>query len=274
MVAYTDITGLGRELNPRIPSNRFAVIGAVGAFAVLLVVSWIRDEVSVPAAAFGAVSVFIGWAISRELDPDRPDAAALAMAVALAAAVVAAPSALASGVVLIALRLIAGTVGVALKPLDLVVLAGVAGVAGATPILWLAGAALGIWAWTAPESVANQWPTRIAFVAGALTGLAVAAWTTWFGDGYGAEITTEAYALAAAAGLAMLLSIRHLPIASRTDAGTHPIRPERVRLARLTAGAILMWAAVIGGVEGFWALGPAFSALVMAAVYRVFVHAA
>lgn len=274
MASYTDITGIGRELNPRIPSNRMAVIGAAGSFAVLLLVSWMRDDFSVLGAAFGAVAVFLGWAVARELDPDRSDAAMFALAGTLAAALVGSPSALAAGVALITIRLVAGTVGAALKPLDLAALAATAALAGATPILWVAGAALGIWAWTAPEAEPNRRAVRASFVVGAVGGLAFAAWRTWFGDGFSTEITLEAYVWAAIAGAAMILASRHLAVASSTDEGSATIAPERVRMARITAGSIVMWAAVFGGVTGFWALGPVFAALVVAAVYRVFVHAA
>ncbi len=274
MPSFTDITGIGRELNPRIPSNRMAVIAAAGAFAILLGVSWAGDELSIPGAVFGAVAVFLGWAVARELDPDRPDAAMFALAGALVAALLTSPSALAAGVALISIRLVAGTVGVALKPLDLVVLTGTVAVAGAVPMLWLAGAALGIWAWRAPETAPNRGAVRVAFVIGACIGLGVAGWTTWFGEGFSAEITLEAYVWAASAGAAMILAARHLPVSSSTDEGSATIRSERIRLARITAGAIVMWAAVFGGVEGFWALGPVFAALVVSAVYRVFVHPA
>ena len=272
-MAYTDITGLGRELDPRLPSHRVALLGGAAGFAGLSLVGWLRDDFSLFGAVFGAVAVFLGWALSRELDPDRPDAAYYAMAVAFAAAVVDAPSALAAGVALIAIRLVAGTVGAALQPVDLVVFAGTVGLAAATPILWVAGAALGIWAWVAPEAESNRLQVRVAFVIGAAAGLGFAAWQTWFGSGFDTEITLEAYVAAAMAGGAMILSVRHLPITSTTDEGSDLISPERIRLARIVTGAVVMWAAVFGGIGGFWALGPVFAALVVAAVYRVFVHA-
>ena len=272
-MAYTDITGLGRELNPRLPSHRIVLVGGVAAFAGLSLAGWLRDDFSVFGAAFGAVAVFLGWAVSRELEPDRPDASYVAMALTFGIALVDAPSALAAGVALIAIRLVAGTVGAALQPLDLLVFAGTVGLATATPILWTAAAALGIWAWMAPEAEPNRRWVRIAFGLGAVGGLGFAAWQTWFGSGFETEITMEAYVAAAAAGGAMIFSVRHLPITSMTDEGGAVISPERIRLARIVTGAVVMWAAVFGGIGGFWALGPVFAALAVAAVYRVFVHA-
>lgn len=273
MAGYTDVTGLGRELDPRVPSNRAAIVGSVAAVVVLGLVSVVRDEWSILGTLVAAIAVFLGWAVSRQLDPDRPDAATWAMIVALAAALIAPPSALASGVALIAMRLVSGSVGVALKAVDVVVLAAVVAVAGGQPFLWVFGAALAIWAWSAPEAQENRTAVRAALVVGLLAGLGYAGWVTWFGDGFDVEITGDAYALAAVAGLAMILSVRRLTIDSMCDGGHARIDAERVRLARVVAGSGLMWAAVFGGVDAFWALGPVAAALIVAAVYRVFVHA-
>lgn len=278
MAAYTDITGLGRPPDLRLNSNRIALGGSALAFGALLVWFLITDDGSFIesgfAAGFAAVSVFLGWAISRELDPDRADAAAVAMALTFVFVFVEPPSALASGVALLAIRLVAGTVGVALRPVDLAVLAGLTGLAAATPSLWVFGAAFAIYAWSAPELEAQRTPARIAVIVGAVGGLGVAAWITWFGDGFDVDITRDAYVLAAIAGAAMLLSVRRLDVVSATDAGTGVVSGERIRLARIVAGAGLMWAAVFGGVAAFWALGPVAAALVVAAIYRVFVHPA
>lgn len=270
----TDLTGLGRPPDLRLTSNRIAIGGAALAFAVFAVWFLVTDEGSIVAAGFAAVAVFLGWAVSRELDPDRPDAATFALILTFLAVFVDVPSALASGVALLAIRLVAGTVGAALRPADFVVLAGLTGIAAATPSLWVFGAAFAIYAWSAPELDAQRLPARIAVVVGAVVGLGVAAWITWFGEGFDVEITMEAYVLAAVAGAAMLLSVRRLEVGSPTDTGAGIVDGERVRLARVVAGAGLMWAAVFGGVAAFWALSPVAAALVVAAAYRVFVHPA
>lgn len=270
----TDITGLGRPPDLRLASNRIALAGGATAFAVFAVWFTVADQGSIVAAGFAAVAVFLGWAISRELDPDRPDAATVALVLAFAAVFVDTPSALAAGVALLAIRLVAGTVGSSLRPFDFVVLTGLTATSAATPSLWVFGAAFAIYAWAAPEVEAQRLPARVAVVVGALAGLAVAGWITWFGDGFEVEITMDAYVLAAIAGGAMLLAVRRLDIVSPTDTGGGTVDGERVRLARVVAGAGLMWAAVFGGAAAFWALSPVAAALVVAAVYRVFVHPA
>ena len=52
------------------------------------------------------------------------------------------------------------------------------------------------------------------------------------------------------------------------------IDARRLQMARVATGSFCMWAAVVAGVEGFWSISPAFAALVIAAIYRVFVHPA
>lgn len=274
MAGTTHVSGLGRHLDPSLPSNRFALFGTVVALGVLGAASLLVDDRSLLGAVFGAIAVFLGWAAGRELDPDRPGSAALAMGLALAFALVDVPSALATGVALMGLRLVAGTVGAALKPVDIVAIAGIGVVAAAVPTLWIVGIAVAMWVWSAPEVGDLRRIAVVAYAAGIAAGIAVAAWRTWAGDGYDYEITETAYVLAAVAAAAMLFAVRPIAVVSVTDAGDAVIDARRVRYARIAAGSFTMWAAVMGGVAGFWSMGPVVAALVAAAAFRVFVHPA
>ena len=278
MASYTDITGLGRSFDHRLHSNRIALGGGVVAFVVLLVVSvGFGDEPLVgggAAAVFGAVGVFLGWAMARELEPDLPSAATWAMALTLAIAVFVMPSALVTGVVLIAARLVAGTVGASVKVGDVVVLAGIGFLAASTPVLWIVLLTVGLWLWAAPEVGDRRTIATLAYATGALAGGGVVAWTAIRGEGYDFEITTAAYALAALAGLAMMVASRPIGVTSVVDAGGAVIDARRLQMARVATGSFCMWAAVISGVDGFWSISPAFAALVIVAIYRVFVHPA
>lgn len=278
MASYTDITGLGRAFDHRLHSNRIALGGGVVAFAVLLVVSVGIDGESLVrggvAAFFGAVGVFLGWAMARELDPDLPSAATWAMALSLGFAVFVAPSALVTGVVLIAVRLVAGTVGASVKPGDVAVLAGIGFLAASTPVLWIVLLTVGMWLWAAPEVGHRRTIAMLSYAVGALAGGGVVVWTVTRGEGYDLDITTAAYALAALAGLAMMVASRPIGVSSVIDAGGAVIDARRLQMARVATGSFCMWAAVIAGVDGFWSVGPAFAALVVAAIYRVFVHPA
>ena len=278
MASYTDITGLGRSFDHRLHSNRIALGGGVVAFAVLLVVSiGVDGEPLFDAgvtAMFGAVGVFLGWAMARELDPDLPSAATWAMALTLGVAVFVAPSALVTGVVLVAVRLVAGTVGASVKVGDVVVLAGIGFLSASTPVLRIVLGAVGLWWWAAPEVGDRRTIAILAYALGVLGGGAVVAWTVVRGDGYDLDITTAAYGLAALAGLAMMVASRPIAVSTVVDAGGAVIDARRLQMARVATGSFCMWAAVVAGVEGFWSISPAFAALVIAAIYRVFVHPA
>lgn len=79
-----DVTGLGRPLDPGLPSNRPAIIGLAIAAVSAAVGDLLQSGlVDLMVSLTTAVAVFLSWAIARELDPDHPKSAALAMLVAL-----------------------------------------------------------------------------------------------------------------------------------------------------------------------------------------------
>lgn len=271
---YSSVTGVGRNLDPGLVSNRIAIGGGVVAFVVMTGLSFVRDDLTLIGAVFAAVAVFIGWAIGRELEPDLPSMATAAMVISLVLAVLFMPSAMAAGIALIAIRLVAGTIGASVTLLDVPLLVGVGLIAASDPALWIVGLAVGAWVWAAPEVGPLRKATVVGYGLGVVAGLGVAAWRVWGTGDLSFDVTQTAYVLAAAAGAAMLVAARRIRVSSVCDAGDRVIDRERVRLARVTAGSILMWAAMVGGVEAFWSLGPVFAALLTAAAYRVFVHPA
>lgn len=232
------------------------------------------DELSVLGVIFASVAVFLGWAVGRELDPDTPNVANLAMALALVAAVFFTPSVLIAGIALIGIRLVAGTVGAPITILDLFLLVFVGAASGAVSVLWIVGITIVIWLWAAPEVGDRRTWGLVSFLVGVAVGLGFAYYMWSKGTLREVDITAGAYVLAGLAGGAMLVAARPIAVISQTDVGTGAVDSVRVRFARLAAGSFCMWAAVIGGVEGFWAMGPVLAGLVAAAIYRVFVHPA
>ncbi|MFD1730278.1 hypothetical protein ACFSC4_02835 [Deinococcus malanensis] len=118
----------GPPLDLRYPSNRYAAGGALAAAvtARLLGGSW-ADALGVGGAAF------LAWATARELDPDHPETATVALPVAAAAAWMGGPGNPVPGLAaLSAVRVMAGTVGRDPTTVDLAALAGQAGLAAAT----------------------------------------------------------------------------------------------------------------------------------------------
>ncbi|RLE16568.1 MAG: hypothetical protein DRJ28_01415 [Actinobacteria bacterium] len=262
MAHFTSFTGIGRSLQPDLPSHRIAVAGmalsAAGyaAFAV-------ATEREPADALIAGIVVFIAWAVGRELDPDRPNVAAWSMPIAFAASVFDLPSALASAVTLIGIRLIAGTIGAAVTRIDVVAFALLGFAAGSTPELWIVALTMSIWLWTAPEVGRLKYVALVSLIAG--VGVAV-----YVSEPQDVVITQEAYVLAAVAGVVMMLAMRPRSVISPTDARTGPIHEGRVDLARKAAGAFVMWAAVMGGVAGFWMVSPVLAGLVATAFAKWF----
>ena len=240
---------------------------------------WWFALLSLPWLALGALSGLL-WFTGVWI-PDAPSTIVFSsLAVmffylfALMIALFATPAALATGVVLVSIRMVAGTVGSPLSRLDVIVVAGLGAFAALDPVLWPAGLAALAWLVRAPEvGPLRTWGTA-AFGVGATAGLGLL-WYQWSsGSIEPVDVTTTAYVLAGAAGVAMLFAARPLAVTSRTDSDSSVIAWTRVRSARIATGAICMWAAVIGGIDGFWSIGPVFAALAVAATFRVFVQPA
>ncbi len=138
-----DVTALGRPLDFRYPSNIFAagmsVVG--GMVGGLLALSDNREGFGVVYFALVAsLSVFVAWALTRELDPDYPASAGVASGVALAGIILWQPEPNLIGLylMLVLLRGLIRTVGIPLRFGDMVLLVFGAGVVAMTNA-WILG---------------------------------------------------------------------------------------------------------------------------------------
>lgn len=262
MAGLTSITGIGRGLDLDLRSNRIALAGAAGATVACAGFALATGGEISDALIVGIVA-FLAWAIGRELDPDRPQVAAWAMPFAFAASIYDLPSGIVTAVVLIAIRLVAGTPGAAVTWIDVAVFALLGFASGSTPVLWIAALALAFWLATSPEAGPLKGFALGSLVVGTVAGFRAAEFPT-------VDIGQDAYILAAVAGAVMMLAMRPRVVTSRTDAGRELIQPGRVALARRTAGAFVMWAAVVGGVAGFWVISPVLAALTATAFAKWF----
>ena len=144
------VSALPRPIDLAYPSNRTALLGtlAFGAATLLLGRDW-RQALGVSGAAL------LGWATGRELDPDFPLSASLALGLAGAAGLgqtergkpQTAPAVLPGFAALSAARILSATVGHPVSPQDAVALsvqAGVAALAGYRTSALLPAAALAL----------------------------------------------------------------------------------------------------------------------------------
>jgi hypothetical protein len=253
-------TGLGRHIDPRIPSNFFALVGSIAAGAIVLIAGIVREgtpELLAPATT--AVAVFLAWAIARELDPDRNLSAAIALVVAGLGVMLGAPAPGAAAVVLLMARILAGTVGGSLRAADRAVLVAVAAYAGTRPEAWAAALLLVV-------AVLVTRPARYQLVAGAMGAAGVAAaFVSGAVPSMGLPSVTNG-ALIAMTMIALGGSLRTSPVTSRTDAGDAVIGTTRVAAARLASGIAVLTGSLLVIDYGAVVLTPVIAALVGVAV--------
>lgn len=115
-------SGLGRAVDPSVPTNR--TIAALTLVALLLGAGWaLYDGAALWRVAWAgvnaALTVFISWALTRELAPDDDPAAFVAVALAAAAWVAWGEQAiLLPAATMLAVRLVNRSTGMAAEPLD------------------------------------------------------------------------------------------------------------------------------------------------------------
>lgn len=262
------VTSLVRVIDPRYPSNRLVLIGAVVAgLAVGAAALLGADPKAGPIVV--AVGVFLAWAITRELDPDHPASAAIAIPVSFALSLTIGPSALlVSTAVLLGLRLTAGTVGTPLRLLDIVGIVGLSAALGTglTGAVGVAVIAVGI--------VVSEGHQRRGFAIAAAAAIAfasVAAVTgierTWI-----TPTTAEWVAFGLAVAATVLIVPARTPM-SETDRRTGAVGRNRVTVARFAAGlAMLLVLGLTGGVGIAALAGTTTAALTGTAIRRSVGH--
>jgi hypothetical protein len=258
-------SSLARHIDPGIPSNRLAIVGTLTAALVVGLANLFGVDTGL-APFSAAIGVFLSWAIARELDPDRPVAAAIAMPASVLLLILLGPSSLlVSTGVLLGLRMTAGTVGAPLRSLDIAGIVVISALLGTTP-LGIVGVAVLVAGVLVDEPHVKR---SIAIIAASTTGFFAAAliagveWT-W-------TVPTPVGWAALAVGTVAAISV--IPAAtpsSPTDRQSGLIRSERVTAARVAAGVAVLAGFVLTGEAGIVALaGTAVAALVGTAIRRI-----
>lgn len=252
MRRVTDFTHLGRALDFRLGSNRFAFLAPLGAGLV----AYVLDTRDLRRAAAAALATFAAWAIARELDPDRPRSASVAALLAVPATVlfgVPAPAAL--FVALVTTRILARSTGLAPKTTDLaVVTLGSIAVAD-TPWGWAAGIVLAF-AVVRDATLPGAPPVNAG-----LWGLVLAVGVTGrvaLAQGIGSWLVPDpasVFLLVVGAAAAVVV-LEPLPILSLTDRTKQPLEPQRVREASIAGVVVFLLTAAAAGDAGVVAVAP------------------
>lgn len=254
-------SALGRPLDRRFRSN---VIVATVSVAIGLASGLYNLLASSPlpfSALTAAISVFLSWAIAREIDPDHAATAYVATALSAFFLFIAVPSLWAAFGILLATRLATGTVGIALGWIEGVVLVGLGAYLGAsaTTAVVVPALVIGI-------SISGR-RSRFELGVAAATALAAATSLAVFRRGIadGAVDGTAVVILVLVVGsLAVMLPTDE--VRSTTDIGELPIYEWRLDVSRLLIGATFL-IALASDVSLIYATGGA--AIIAVAAGRV-----
>jgi hypothetical protein len=269
-------SGLGRSIDPRLGTHRVALAGATAGGA--LGGAWHRwhlDQGWTSSAWSGlwiGVAVFLAWACGRELDPDREWPAQLALPVGAGLALTGSVRVAACLLVLLALRLAAGTIGTPLRAADvawLPLLAGWASTQSRGGLVASLAAALGL-AWAlhvghvarGSRRVAHATLVLLPVVAVACAVLADRLEPRW-PNPHGWHLALEVAVLLAAAVVA---AVPPRPVRSRCDDGSRAIATAHVRAGRVLCAALLVAALALGGVAQLASLTAPAAAVVACAL--------
>jgi hypothetical protein len=260
------ITRLGRPFDWSRTSNRISLLGpavvGLGSLGWDLAMGNTPDYVG---ALWASITAFLAWAAARELDPDRPHTATLAMVLAAVAAVTGVwdvPLGV-SAAALLGLRVLAGTVGGDLKPVDLMVLIGLAVFSGTRIEGWVVVLLLILGLLDSrPPGYLYALPTMV-------VGAGVGAYLADVGLP-GGPVSDEVYLWALVTVAAIPLAVRLTRIRSRTDIFDHPIRWPNVRAARVMAGFVVIGGLLASTANEVVLLVPVLAALLATALTRTF----
>ena len=261
-------THLGRIIDPRIPSNLFAVAAAAVWGAVALLAG--GPEWGGPVAV--GLSTFLSWALGRELDPDRVATANIA---AVAGGLVAfgyppaSPGAL--YLLLVAARILVRTTGKAPLRTDLALHLAIAAWLAQSVSGWVGGMALAF-AVARDAGLSDPAPSTHLRWGGAIAvAVTVVASLSEALGGWEAPGTAgSALAAVGVLGAAFLMG-PEVPV-SVGDLTDRPLDGRRLLEARIAALAAVALTALIAGDEGMRALAPAWTVLAVGGGVRLAVR--
>ncbi len=265
------ITGLQRAIDPRVQSNRYVVLVTVVAGAVAFAAAPSDDRIRTAFTVAG--SAFLGWALGREVDPDRSITATLAAPAAGLVAWIDAtaghPASLgAIYLVMLTARILVRSTGRPPTTLDLALHLGV--------VVWLAWGSIG-WVPAVGLAVALVLDTRLPVPAptaqlwwGGAMGVAASLVAGLTGDTplWIAPRPVEWVPMAIGV-LGAIFLIRPESVLSLADTGDSLLHPQRLLVARIAIGVSAVLISVVGGANGISAIGAVWAVLAAGGLVRI-----
>lgn len=259
------LTSIARLIDLRVVSNRQVALGSLAVAAAAGGYSLTHGESisqAVGLAVEAGLSVFLGWAIARELDPDNPRSALIALILAAMILLTEGRPYL-PGVlgILLAARILVRSTGRPPTVIDLGILVALAAFGARSPEGVPTGLALGA-ALILDTRLVDPAPRR-SLVAGVLALGSTLVAGTYFSSFRGSWTTpTTAQWILLAIIIAAVASTRVLPPTSTDDRGKIVLSRERLSAASWLSVATVAAALALVGGPAFAALAAAFAAIV------------
>ncbi|MFN2168015.1 MAG: hypothetical protein ACK2U9_17370 [Anaerolineae bacterium] len=267
----SDVTALGRPFDPNYPTNR--AIGLLSAGVVVAGAAYrlLAGDPLLDSALWGigaGLTVFLAWALARELDPDHDLSAFVAAGLMIVGLLLwAQPELLLVFWLLLALRVVNRTTGLPARWLDSLGLLGLGGWL-TWQGHWAAGlltvAAFALDGWLAP-ALRREWILAL------LALLGTVALAVFHGDITQVESASTPTILAVAAMVALFSVViaTSRQVTSLCDQTGEPLQPARLRAAQALALAAGLLLACWNGTNGVIALLPAWAAMLGVGLYRL-----
>ncbi len=267
----SDITALGRPLDPRYPTNRaIAVLALVVAIAGTIL-GLLSGAGLLDSALWGigaGLVVFLTWALGRELDPDHDLSAFLGAGLALIALLLFdSPALLVVFWLLLLLRIVNRTAGLPAKPLDSLAVLGL-GAWLAWQGYWMVGLVTAV-AFLLDGLLSPPLRTQL-FVSG-LAFVATVVLSVFHGDIAMETGPTTVVIISSVgmAGLFLVVIVTSRELQAVGDATGKPLNPRRVQAAQVLALLVALLFAWWAGASGVVALLPLWAAMIGVGLYRL-----
>lgn len=262
------LTSLARTVDPRLPSHRNALLVGLGSAAFAAVTN--LDDAAVWGSAFNAgAGSFLGWALAREIDPDRPNSAVLSGALTGTTIALLGPSLLLPVVlVLVVARLLHRSTGLPPTLFDLLALIGVAYIGGTSTVGWACGMTLAF-AVARDHRLPSPAP-RIQLLAAFLTAGAASASAAISGVSTNWELPDTGAMVVMGIGILAGFSLRIYAPTALADHTQGPLEVRRLQSARRGVLFTGLLAFATAGGAAVAALSPLWAALTGVAIWDRF----